>query len=975
MTGTFHAFCLTAARSGEGKTTASVALMRLLTRRGLRVQAFKCGPDYIDPTFHAQATGRPACNLDTWMMGRAGVRSLWARRAADADAAVCEGVMGLFDGRDPGDPAGSTADCAAALGLPLILVFNARGMAASVAALAEGFRLHAARRGLRLVGLIANNVGSPRHAAILREALERDNLPPLLGALPRRDVWRLPERQLGLLPSAEAGADAAWLDTLAEAAAPHLDVDRLLSLTVAARPAPPRDRQPLQEPSLFCGGLVDGSGDGARNGALSAPLFPSSPPAPGGSLEREAPHASAAGTSPAFVVKPSPAGPDATAKEENRSVSATAVPGHNAGRKRMGIARDHAFCFYYEENLRVLRARGWELIPFSPLADAGLPPQLDALYLGGGYPEVFARELSQNASMRRAIRDFAAQGGEIYAECGGYMYLCARLETAPLSDVPHAPGACAASASPDSAPLSSDAAPCGSPSFSPAAQGGTAREETQVWPMCGVIDATARMGGRLRSLGYREVTFLSDAPFGMGGEAGDGPQDGAPARPEGGTSAHAENKRSSRACGGMPDGLKKDAARSSDTSGTNDTGGRPEALPEDGGPDGPAARKAPGGKAAQGPTFRGHEFHWSDIELHRDYPPLYLTRDRSGERPEGVAFGKVRAGYVHMYWAHTENDAAPAEDGGKSPSGCPSPSAAPNEEGGSAPSLPGGPVSDKTVSSKAVSGKPASGGLVLGGPVPGGPAKSAASSSREPAPGTLTGAAAHPPMRGAALEAAPSGAARTAARPAPRVILLNGPSSAGKTTLAKALQRRLYASRGLCCMALSIDHLLQGCTGGYESVVKGAALTGLPIAETFHASVAAAARAGAWVIADHVIGEDPAWIADLTARLDGIPLLSVQVTCDAQELRRRESGRADRSPDWEHAERQARTIHVPLPNEMRVDTTRNSPSACADAILAALFGEAADGTASRPQGSPGPDRLETNADRPPEGHGNPDSGP
>ena len=107
---TFHAFCIAAPRSGEGKTTASIALMRALARRGLRVQGFKCGPDYIDPTFHAQATGLPACNLDTWMMGRDGVRALWDSRAHDADAAVCEGVMGLFDSRDPGDPAGGTAD-------------------------------------------------------------------------------------------------------------------------------------------------------------------------------------------------------------------------------------------------------------------------------------------------------------------------------------------------------------------------------------------------------------------------------------------------------------------------------------------------------------------------------------------------------------------------------------------------------------------------------------------------------------------------------------------------------------------------------------------------------------------------------------------------------------------------------------------------------------------------------------------------
>lgn len=141
---TFHAFCIAAPRSGEGKTTASIALMRALARRGLRVQGFKCGPDYIDPTFHAQATGLPACNLDTWMMGRDGVRALWDSRAHDADAAVCEGVMGLFDSRDPGDPAGGTADCARALGLPVVLVFNGRGMAGSVAALVAGFQLHAA---------------------------------------------------------------------------------------------------------------------------------------------------------------------------------------------------------------------------------------------------------------------------------------------------------------------------------------------------------------------------------------------------------------------------------------------------------------------------------------------------------------------------------------------------------------------------------------------------------------------------------------------------------------------------------------------------------------------------------------------------------------------------------------------------------------------------------------------------------------
>lgn len=275
------------------------------------------------------------------MMGRDGVRALWDSRAHDADAAVCEGVMGLFDSHDPGDPAGGTADCARALGLPIVLVFNGRGMAGSVAALVAGFQLHAVRMGVRLVGAIANNVGSPRHADILRQALERANLPPLLGALPRREKWRLPERQLGLLPSEEAGTTAAWLDALAEMAEQHLDIDRLLALTTSKRPEAP------------------------------APL-----------------------------------------------------PSENVRPRRMGIAKDKAFCFYYEENERVLRSQGWEPVPFSPLADTALPIGIEALYLGGGYPEVFARELSRNAAMRENIRDFAARGGEIYAECGGYMYLC-----------------------------------------------------------------------------------------------------------------------------------------------------------------------------------------------------------------------------------------------------------------------------------------------------------------------------------------------------------------------------------------------------------------------------------------------------------------------------------------------------------------------------------------------------------------------
>lgn len=680
---TFHAFCLAAPRSGEGKTTLSTALMRALTLRGLRVQGFKCGPDYVDPTFHALATGRPACNVDTWMMGRSGVRLLWDMRAHDADVAICEGVMGLLDGRDPDSIEGSTLDCARSLGIPLVLVCNVRGMAASLAALVAGFRDHAARWGVRMAGVIANGVGSARHADLLRRALEREQLPPLLGALPRDDRWTLPERQLGLLPAEEAGCSADWLDALATAATGAVDLDGLLARTRCPRPAAP------------------------------APL-PASP-------------------------------------------SAAFPP------RRMAVAKDQAFCFYYAANERILRERGWELVPFSPLADTALPPDAEALYLGGGYPEVFAERLAANTAMRAAIRDFAARGGEIYAECGGYMYLCRELITIDAGNV----------------------------------------ERRR--PMCGVLDATARMGGRLRSLGYREVSLLAGAPF------------------------------------GLPDH-----------------------------------------------TLRGHEFHWSDIELHRPYAPLYTVRDsRGGERPAGVAHGAVRAGYVHLFWGLAQGCADDAADGSEAvasvASAAPAPSSRP--DGGPASASENAPAADKT-------------------------------------------------SRG-------------------QVILLNGPSSAGKTTLARALQAALLRDHGRHSLLLAVDDFLRAASGGQESVLAALAATDLPLIESFHAAVAAAAQAGGWVIVDHVVGERAHWVEDLSRRLEGVDVLRVRVGCDPRELRQRECRRTDRAPDWPHAARQARHIHAPLTPQVRLDTTRARPEDSAACILSLLFPDGACAPApEHPRGHP-----------------------
>lgn len=640
-------FLLAAPKSGEGKTTVAVALMRALKNRGLAVQPFKCGPDYIDPGFHAAAAGRPSFNLDTWMMGKNGVRKLWAALCREADCGIAEGAMGLFDSIRPGDAAGSAADCASALHLPVILVFNARGMAWSVAALVGGFQRKANDMGVRIAGVIANNAGSARHKEILAQALEKEGLPPLLGALPRNREFALPERQLGLVPQEEACLSEEWLDALAKSAEDNIDIERILSLTQCLRPQ-----------------------------ALPSP----------------------------------------------------APAGQSLG--RMGIAKDKAFCFYYRENEAVLRQKGWELVPFSPLKDKALPEKLDAIYLGGGYPEVFAEELSENTAMRSAIRDFAAKGGEIYAECGGYMYLCSSLE------VPQ---------------TSSDGMAC------------------KAWPMCDVISATAKMGQRLRSLGYREAAFLASPPFGLDIE-----------------------------------------------------------------------------------VMRGHEFHWSDIELHKDYPPLYTACSASSPaRQCGVAFGNVRAGYVHLYFQSLEDASGNTQD---------------NFDDTSASV----PVHQKDHVSKG------------------------------------------------------------------QVILLNGPSSAGKTTLGKTLQRKLQEQYGIHSILLSADQLLMaaGCTG--STVISCLEETGLPVIETFHAAIQAAAKAGALVIADHVLGENTAWINDLYSRLEGIQVLPVQVFCGIEELQRREYARKDRQPDWPHALRQAKEIHVHLPCEIVVDTTKAGPDDCADIVLDAL---------------------------------------
>lgn len=375
--------------SGVGKTTVALGLMAALRRRGLAVAPFKVGPDFIDPGHHTQVTGRVGRNLDGWMLSRAANRDLFARHAAGADVAVVEGVMGLFDGYGGGNEAGSTAQMAKWLGLPVLFVVSAAGMARSAAALVQGFeRFDPA---LVFAGVLFNRLGSRGHLDYLREAMAAYVDTPLLGGLLRNEALTIPERHLGLMTAGEHALSEAACHRLADHIESGLDLDRLLA---DLPDIVPTDVEPVNC-SKFCSEGV-----------------------------------------------------------------------------RIGVARDEAFCFYYPDNLDLLVAAGAELVPFSPLVDPGLPEGLDGLYIGGGYPELHAAKLAANDAMRRDILEASRAGMPVYAECGGFMYLCRELEDSGAG----------------------------------------------VHAMCGCFPFRTRMHGRMKSLGYREVRMTG--PTLLGGKDG-----------------------------------------------------------------------------------------------------------------------------------------------------------------------------------------------------------------------------------------------------------------------------------------------------------------------------------------------------------------------------------------------------------------------------------------------------------------------
>ncbi|MBL0143988.1 MAG: cobyrinate a,c-diamide synthase [Betaproteobacteria bacterium] len=336
---------ISAAWRSSGKTTIATGLIAGLAARGLAIQPFKKGPDYIDPQWLGAAAGRACRNLDMHLQGNDEIAAYWARHTADCDLALVEGNLGLHDGMDL-EGADSNAALARLLGLPVVLVLDARGMSRGSAALLHG--LASFDPAVRIAGVILNRVGGTRHEGKLRAAIERYTGIPVIGAIGDDSRLGVLERHLGLVPAAEIGDAQARVDAMREAVGEHVDLDSILAMANTAIPA-----------------------------------APAAPPA----------------------------------------IALATRPGAGL---RVGIARDRAFGFYYPDDIDAFRQAGATLVPVDTIEDATLP-DVDGLFIGGGFPEASAAALSANRSFRESLRRAIEGGLPVNAECGGLMYLSRSL--------------------------------------------------------------------------------------------------------------------------------------------------------------------------------------------------------------------------------------------------------------------------------------------------------------------------------------------------------------------------------------------------------------------------------------------------------------------------------------------------------------------------------------------------------------------
>ena len=359
--------------------------MAALVKRGSGVAPFKVGPDFIDPGHHSRITGKTSRNLDGWMLSKDYNLESFEKNTRESDMAVVEGVMGLYDGYDGKSEAGSTAQMAKWLGLPVLLVVDAKSMARSAAAVIMGFERF--DPGLSFAGVVFNNLGSRRHLQYLMDAVKENVAIPCLGGLVNDEKIAIPERHLGLVTREDHAIEQETIDLLADVIEKSIDLDLVLK----------------NLPDISVSNRLQSLSRGARDKTV-----------------------------------------------------------------RIAVARDNAFCFYYQDNLELLEGQGAELVFFSPIAGDDLPKDIDGLYLGGGYPELFGDQLAENRKLREGIKEKSNAGMPIYGECGGFMYLCESLFD----------------------------------------------QHGNRYPMAGCFPFTTRMFPRLKALGYREITLTKRTVIG-----------------------------------------------------------------------------------------------------------------------------------------------------------------------------------------------------------------------------------------------------------------------------------------------------------------------------------------------------------------------------------------------------------------------------------------------------------------------------
>ncbi|MDH5720630.1 MAG: cobyrinate a,c-diamide synthase [Spirochaetia bacterium] len=369
------AFLIAAPSSGCGKTTIALSLMNALSKRGLNVQPFKAGPDYLDTIHHQKVCGGPSYNLDL-IMAKKAVKETYQRLLKEADAAVIEGVMGLFDGYGS-EGKGSSAELAILLDIPVILVLDVSKSSKSAAAMLYGFENFDKR--LKIAGVILNFLGSIRHEHLVAEAVKKHCKTEIIGSVYRDENIKISERYLGL--SSRKSLDKKQLEKVES----QIDIDKILSLCEIK----------------------------------------------------------------SYTEKPS------------------AIKNKNVLSKKIAVAFDEAFYFYYRENFDILENMGARLVFFSPLKEKSLPEKIDGLYIGGGYPELFAKELSENKNMLREISGASKDGLPVYAECGGLMYLSSELLAA----------------------------------------------ENKSFQMCGVFSFVTKMRAKRQALGYRKIIAGKNSIF------------------------------------------------------------------------------------------------------------------------------------------------------------------------------------------------------------------------------------------------------------------------------------------------------------------------------------------------------------------------------------------------------------------------------------------------------------------------------